>query len=220
MFGDALLARTTAMSGAKSAVNWHDDKSGASGQHVIWIDGVGGFLLCWRNDVVVGQAAFEPTADLLVVGDLSRQALSIRRSGGDYLLQPLQEIQVDGESVSRPQLLRDAQTISVGARVRLRFSKPSPLSSTARIDLASHHRWKPAVDGVLLVADSCIFGPRLPSHVHCPHWMTEVLLYKHAGNWSFRSASEMSVNGRLTKGPVPLAPGIRICGEDFSFSIE
>ncbi len=220
MVRNAELAHTTAMPGVKQIVNLLDDSTAGRRHQIMWIDGVGGFLLCHQDDVMIGQATSVPTADLLIMGDLSRQAIAIRRTGSDYLLQPYQETRIEDVKTNRPQLLRHCQTIAVGTSVRLRFSKPSPLSSTARLDLVSHHRWKPAVDGVLLLADSCIFGPRSPSQVQCPHWQSELLLYKLNGQWCFRTASETLVDGRVAKSPFPLVPGMRASGVDFSFSIE
>ena len=220
MVRNAELAHTTAMPGVKQTVKLRDDSTAGRRHQIMWIDGVGGYLLCQQDEVMIGHATSVPTADLLIMGDLSRQAIAIRRTGSDYLLQPYQETQIDGTRTHRPQLLRHGQTIAVGSSVRLKFSKPSPLSSTARLDLVSHHRWKPAVDGVLLLADSCIFGPRSPSQVPCPHWQCELLLYKVNGQWCFRTAAETQVNGRTAESPFPLVPGMRASSEDFSFSIE
>lgn len=196
------------------------DSSAGIRRQVLWIDGVGGYLLCPADEIVIGQAISGSNADVAVVGDLSRQAAAIRRNGGDYLLQPIQETRINGAVVERPQLLRDGQVIELGPRVRIRFSKPSPLSSSARLDLVSLHRWKPSVDGILLLADSCIFGPRTPSHVLCPDWQHELLLFKGADQWYFRTAAEVQVSGKPHSGSVPMTPGMRVRGEDFSFSVE
>lgn len=196
------------------------DSSAGNRRQVLWIDGVGGYLMCSQDEIVIGQAVSGSNVDVGIVGDLSRQAAAIRRSAGDYLLQPIQETRVDGMIVVRPQLLRSGQIIELGPSVKLRFTKPSPLSSTARLDLVSLHRWKPSVDGVLLLADSCIFGPRTPSHVHCPDWQHEMLLFKSSRQWCFRTAAEVQVGGKSLSGAIPITPGMRVRGDDFSFSVE
>lgn len=189
-------------------------------RRILWIDGVGGFLCSDRDEIVLGQATGSNEADLAIVGDLSRQAAAIRRSGGDYLLQPLQVMTLDDQPVERAQILRDGQVMQLGKRVRVRFTKPNPLSATARLDLVSLNRWKPSVDGVLLLADSCVIGPNAGSHVLCPAWKQELLLFRLGDGWCFRTLSEIEVNGQATRGQIPLVAGMRLRGDDFSLSVE
>jgi hypothetical protein len=189
-------------------------------RRILWIDAVGGFLCCDQEEIVVGQAAGSNEADLAIVGDLSRQAAAIRRNGGDYLLQPLQAMTINDRPVDRAQLLQDGQVLQMGRRVKVKFSKPNPLSATARLDLVSLNRWKPHVDGVLLLADSCVIGPNPGSHVLCPTWKQELLLFRLGDGWCFRTLSEVEVNGEKTRGQIPLVTGTRLRGDDFSLSVE
>lgn len=189
-------------------------------QRILWIDGVGGFLLLDQDEVLIGQAVSRGAADVCIVGDLSRQAAAIRRSQGDYLLQPLQPTSVDGVAVDRAQLLQDGATIQFGGRVKLRFRRPNPLSATARLDLVSLNRFKPHVDGVLLLSESCVLGPQPGSHVECPTWSNELLLFRHAGEWYFRSLMEVNVDGEPMTGQIPMRAGMRMDGPDFSLSVE
>ncbi len=148
---------------------------------VMWIDGIGGFLLWDKPELVLGQAFADSHADVGITGDLSRRAAVIRRMGTDYLLQPLQATRVNGQTLDRPLLLRDGTVIELGNSVKLRFRKPNTLSGTARLEMASIHRWKPNVDAILLLADCCMVGPRAGSHVPCPDWRNEVLLVHKPG---------------------------------------
>lgn len=189
-------------------------------RRVLWIDGVGGFLLIEQEEVVIGQAVHGQSVDIGIVGDLSRQAAAIRRSDGDYLLQPLQAAKLNGRVIDRPQLLQDQSEIQLGNRVKLKFHRPSPLSATARLDMASLNRFKPAVDSVLLMSDACILGPNAGSHVLCPTWNSELLLFRHNGSWHFRSLVEVNVGGQQVQGQIPMVAGMRMNGEDFSLSVE
>lgn len=189
-------------------------------QRILWIDGIGGFQLIEVDEALLGQAIPGSPVDIAIVGDLSRQAAAIRRSSGDYLLQPLQTMTLNGEAVDRPQLLSHGDVLQLGKCVKLGFHKPSPLSASARLSMHSLNRFKPNVDGVLLLADSCIIGPNPSSHVHCPNWKSELLLFRRGDGWVFRSLDEVDVNGVATQGHIPMEPGMRIGGEDFSLSIE
>ena len=191
-----------------------------SPQRILWIDGVGGYLLIERNELLLGQAVSGSRVDVPIVGDISRQACTIRRSDSDYLLQPLQEMLIDNQPIVQTQLLRDGSLLQLGGRVKLRFSKPNPLSATARLELESLHRFKPHVDAVLLLADSCIIGPSGHSHIVCPHWTSELILFRQAGQWQMRSHKPVEVNGQGVVGTFPFIPGMRVAGDDFSMSVE
>ncbi|MEZ6135586.1 MAG: hypothetical protein R3C53_11820 [Pirellulaceae bacterium] len=189
-------------------------------RRILWIDGIGGFLLVDRPEIVLGQATSGSPVDVAIVGDLSRQACVLRQAEGDTLLQPLQEMHLNGRVVERPQLLRSGAELQFGRRVKLKFTQPNPLSATARLDMLSLNRFKPHVDGVLLLRDSCVLGPASNSHVVCPDWKTELLLFKHLDQWHFRTLDEVDVNGETCRGQVPLVAGMRMRGEDFSLSVE
>ncbi len=214
------LTRSTQVIDSKTRAEALLSSATTNGDRVLWIDGVGGFLCCDRDETVIGQATSGNTANVGIVGDLSRQAAAIRRSGGDYLLQPLQQVLLDGQPVDRAHLLRDGAILQFGQRVKVRFSKPNLLSATARLDLLSLNRWKPSVDGVLLLADACVIGPNPGSHVTCPEWKHELLMFRHGAGWCFRTLAEVDVNGQKTQGSIPLVAGMRLRGEDFSLSVE
>ncbi len=196
----------------------HDSASSTS--PILWIDGVGGFLLVDRDEVTLGQALADSSADICIVGDLSRRAAVLRRCGSDYLLQPLQACQLNARSVDRPLLLGHEDLIELGQHVKLKFAKPHPLSATARLDLLSLGRFKPHVDAVLLMADSCVLGAKSSCHVVCPHWSREVMLVRRSQGWVFNAQEELEVNGRMQRGQIAVESGLRICGADFSLSIE
>lgn len=195
--------------------------SASSFKHrILWIDGIGGFLLWDKPELVIGQALSESIANVGIAGDLSRQAAAVRRLGSDYLLQPLQATRLNGVVIDRPQLLREGSLVELGKSVKVRFQKANILSGTARLEMASIHHWKPKVDAVILLSDCCIIGPRAGSHIHCPLWRNELLLVQKAGHWQMRIAEEVEVNGQRVHGQFPMAAGMHVRGEDFSLSIE
>lgn len=193
----------------------------SSAKHsILWIDGIGGYLLWDKPELVLGQAFAESRADVGIVGDLSRQAAVIRRLGTDYLLQPLQATRLGGQAIDRPQLLRDCALIELGNSVKIRFRRPNALSGTARLEMASIHRWQPHVDAVVLFADCCIAGPRVGSHIECSQWKSEALLVQKSGQWQMRTGEEVLVNDQKLRGQFAVASGTRVRGEDFSLSFE
>lgn len=197
------------------------DQTTPARQPILWIDGVGGYLLIDRDEISLGQAISGSSVDVGIVGDLSRHAAVIRRVESDYLLQPLQSAtRLNGVPVDRAQLLTGNDVIQFGQRMRLHFSKANPLSATARLELPGHGRFQPHVDAVLLLGDSCILGPGPGSHVRCPEWHSELLLIRRGKGWIFRTSEKLDVNGHAEQGQIAMVSGLRIRGEDFSLSIE
>ncbi len=208
------------MTGSSPLHGSNDSAARSHAHSILWIDGIGGFLLWDKPELIVGQAFSESQADIGIMGDLSRRAAALRRMGADYLIQPLQNIKVDGNPIDRPQLLRDGCVAELSSSVKVRFEKPNTLSGTALLKMASIHRWKPNVDAVILFADCCIIGPRVGSHIYCPQWRHEVLLLRKADTWQLRVAEEVQVGEATLRGQIAIHPGVRIRGEDFSLSLE
>ncbi|MCA9181534.1 MAG: hypothetical protein KDA51_08770, partial [Planctomycetales bacterium] len=205
----ALTRSTQAVTPETRTQEFLSESSAGTQRRILWIDGVGGFLLVESDEVLIGQAIPGTPVDVAVVGDLSRRAAVLRRTGGDYLLQPFQQTCVDHQAIDRPQLLRNTAEIQLGSRVKLQFTKPSPLSATARLDMTSLNRFKPNVDGILLLSDSCIIGPNAGSHVLCPDWRSELLLFRQGSEWYFRSLVEVQVDGKPMQGQIPVTAGMR-----------
>ena len=193
---------------------------------MLWVDAVGGFLVCLDDRSRSGsRRPGEPIA-LPILADLSRRHAVIRRDGGAYVLEPLHETKVDGREITGPVVLTDGQTIEFGDNVRMRFNKPHALSSTAKLTLESHHKTQPSADAVLLMADSCVLGPNRHCHVQCRNWQRDVIVYRQGANEQdvrqlFCRCRRTTV-GRRRAGQWLDAncPGARIEGEDFSFRWE
>ncbi len=135
---------------------------------LLWIDGVGGYLVCEGDEVVIGQpAAGRPDRR----ADPGRYLAAARPHSSQWrrlLLQPLAENEVAGRPVEGWHTLADGQLIELGEGVQLRFRRPHALSTTARLEFASHHRTQPAADAVILMSDSFILGPASPArHIVC-----------------------------------------------------
>jgi len=196
----------------------------AGDRFVLWIDAVGGFLICLADEVVLGQASPEGKADVAIHADLARRHAIIRRDGEGYWLEPLRpkQVRVDGQLIDGPTTLSDGRVLELGEGVKLRFRRPHPLSTTARLEPASFHRTQPTTDGVLLMADACIIGPHPQSHILAPEVEGEVVLFRQAGSNSLacRGPGELEIDGVAHRRRGPLAGHSRVVGETFSFTVE
>ena len=190
---------------------------------MVWIDGIGGFLLTLSDELTIGQPnteAGDQSPALSILADLSRRHATLRRESGAYVLEPHATTFLDGKLIDSPTLLTGGEEIRLGDNVRFRFTRPHALSATAKLVVESGHRLSPAADAVLLMAESCVIGPQSHSHVRCPKWANEAILYRTGQGLGCRSNADLMVEGKSFGENAPAESGTRIEGQDFSLSIE
>jgi hypothetical protein len=192
---------------------------------MLWIDAVGGYRVCLADEVLLGQPQ-EPDncsgmrVDIPILADLGSRHACIRRDGENYLIEAFREVRVDGRPVRAVRWLADGSRIELGEGVRLVFRRPHPLSATARLELASHHRTEPPCDAVLLWAETCVLGPQAQSHVVCPDWPQEVVLSRQGKRLFCHTSGRLEIDGVCLREQGPLEPNSRVSGEGFAFSLE
>ncbi|QDV35110.1 FHA domain-containing protein [Tautonia plasticadhaerens] len=192
---------------------------GPHGRFLLWADVIGGYLVCLDDEVTLGRAGPDASADVQLLADLSRRHAVIARDGEHYTLRALHPTFVNGRAVdSAP--LRDGDVIRLGSNVELEFRRPSPVTSTATLRLLSRHRPPMAVDGVLLMAQSCLVGPTRQCHVSAPRLKQPVVLFRQADALWCRCPGAFEVDGRPALSRAPLTTSSSVKGEGFSFSLE
>lgn len=224
-----------------------DKEASVAGRWLLWVDGVGGYMLLPGDDWTIGGPSGSEDSEICIQGDLSRREACIRRQGGDYVFQPLGTALLGGRRMNRPTLLRDGDSILLGAGatdtrsaslaaggltaggltvggqtrgVRLEYCKPHPLSASARLRLDPRYKTRPRSDGIILLADTCILGPTRACHIATPLAESETVLLWRDRSWYCRGAGEILVDGESQKGRVQVAVGARVeCG-GLAFTLE
>jgi hypothetical protein len=186
---------------------------------LLWADGIGGYLVCLDDEIMLGRAGPEGHADVPLLGDLSRQHATMIRSGDGYIIRAHQPTFINGRQVETASL-RNGDVVRLGSTVELEFHQPSPVSSTARLQILSRHRLPLAVDGVILMAETCIVGPSPQAHIAAPALEAPVVLYRQGTALWCRGPGEFEVDGRACVGRSPLTLQSSVLGEGFSFSLE
>ncbi len=187
---------------------------------LLWVDAVGGYLVCTSDEVVLGQAVPESHVDIPILGDLARKHLKLNRTSSGYLLEPFGYVTVNGLVITEKTLLRDGDMINLTGGIEIRFSKAHPLSATARLDFQSTHRTQPWSDAVLLMAESCVLGPNLRNHVVCRNWSEDIVFFRKNKQLFCKSLGAISVDGRPISGKTEVRNNSHIEGEDFSMTLE
>ncbi|MBX6316003.1 MAG: FHA domain-containing protein, partial [Isosphaeraceae bacterium] len=195
------------------------DNPGPGGRLLLWADAIGGYLVCLEDEVVLGRAGSDSQADVPLLGDLSRQHATLVRDGDSYVLRARHATFVNGRSVEAAPL-RDGDVIRLGPSVELEFHQPSPISATARLEILSRHRLPVAVNGIILMAETCILGPSAQAHIQAPNLAAPVVLYRQGTSLWCRAAGTFEVDGRPCVARAPLTLRSSVLGEDFSFSLE
>lgn len=215
-------ARGSANNGKVDTVTERPQQKKPAERLLMWVDGIGGFLVIHGEEIVIGQPVGQTDLDLPIQADLSRRHAIIHRDGGAYVLDPLQETRVDGKLVDGPVVLANNNLIQLGENVRLRFHKPHALSATARLDIESNHKTRPRADGVILMADTLVLGPKSHSHIRCREWQNDVILFRRGEGLSVRTIGTLYIDGEefTRKQLGPVAAGSQVEGEDFSLSLE
>jgi hypothetical protein len=187
-------------------------------QFRLWVDGVGGYVVCLGPAVTLGQAGPGATADVLVQGPLSRRHLTIRRQEEAYLAESDRPMSVGGRSLPRT-VLADGDELTLGP-VRLRFRLPVPASNTAALQVTSGHRLPAGLDGALLMAETLVIGPGAQSHVRAEDLEGKVVLYRQGGGLGVNWSAEFAVDGRPHRGRAAVPFGSRVSGPGLSFAVE
>lgn len=200
-------------------------------RYVAWIDGVGAWLILTNSSVSLGRVngnvsplikspVTEAEADIALVANLSRSHASIQRIGENYVLNPKSTVRIQSRPISYDTVLPDNCEIKLGETVRLSFSIPTPLSATAKMTFASEHRPRTSVDGVILMAETCLLGPSASDHILCRNWSESVVLVQTSSGIVVKSKQELQIGGRKAGTSDVVSNGQVVSGDDFRFRLE
>jgi hypothetical protein len=200
--------------------NGHSNaKRAGAEKFLLWIDGVGGYLVCLGNRITLGQATPDTTVDIPLFADVSRLHATLTRDSEGYLLQAMRTALINGQAVERG-LLRSGDRVTLGGCCQIQFRQAVPVSTSARLDLVSGHRLRLAVDGVLLMADTLLLGPGNQVHVSMPDLKQPLVLFRQKNGLGIRTAGTMKINGQSVNERGLLEPGATVVGEDFALTVE
>jgi hypothetical protein len=168
----------------------------------LWVDGVGGYLLCCSSRVSVGLAQVSHSVDIPISADLTRLHAYFVRDSEGYFLDGIESVHVNERTVER-RLLRTNDVVQLGS-ASFRFTMPVPLSLTARLDRLSPHRLGSSLDAVILCHESCTLGQG-PAHIPADSMTTPVRLIRRRDEFSVLCPGPIDVNGHLFEDRAPLS---------------
>lgn len=185
----------------------------------LWIDGVGGYLVCLAARVTVGQAAGDTPADVPVYADLARVHAEITRDAEGYLLASARGVQVNGQTSDR-KVLQPGDRVTVGSTCQFVFRQPVPLVPTVVLELVSGHRFQVAVDAVILMAETLILGPGPDAHIILPEIDQNIILFRGKEGLGVRYDGDYVVSGQAVKGRTALPIPGSVTADAVNFTVE
>lgn len=187
---------------------------------LMWIDGVGGFLVCTEIVNTIGLASESTTVAIPMVGDIRGRHARFQFTGDSHLLEPLWPVSIDGTAQNLPTGLKHEQVVQFEGGVQLKYLRPHPLSKTARLDFASRHRTRPWSDGILLAAQSIILGPNRANHVFCPTWKSDLIIFRRKEKWLCRAKTDLQIDGKPCGREGEIRMNSTINSDEFSITLE
>ncbi len=200
---------------APTLANLHDQFA----PYALWIDGVGGYLVCLSHRVTIGQSLVETPVDIALIADVSRHHATIQRDTEGYFLEAVRKVQINGQPTDKA-LLRSGDRITLGSSCQLQFWQPAPVSTSARLDMVSGHRFAEPVQAVLLMADTLVIGPAEQSHVLAPEMTQPLILFRNKNGLAARWTGNMLISGKSYQERGPLEPGATLTTEQISLALE
>ncbi len=191
----------------------------AGRRFMLWIDGVGGYLICLGNRVTLGQATPPASVDVALVADVSRQHAAITRDAEGYLLEAFRPANVNGQPAEKA-LLQPGDRVTLGNCCTLRFSQPVPISTTAQLEVVSGHRMPLSIEKVFLMADTLVLGPGPQAHVEIADMRQPVVLFRNRDGLGVRYPGDLVVDGAPCRERGVLGTDSKVSGDDFAFAVE
>jgi hypothetical protein len=188
---------------------------------LLWVDGVGGYLLCLSNRILIGGPADQNgETDVALLANLSRRHATITRSGDGYIFEPHGSSGIGKKEISNPTPLQNGYEIRLGQSVRLEFRLPSVLSGTAVLGFLSDHRPNYSVDGVIMMEDNFLLGSGSENHVICPDVTEPLVLFRRDGQIWCKCRTSVMIDGKLNEQGGPIQPGSVVTAMDLRFRLE
>jgi hypothetical protein len=187
-------------------------------QLLLWIDGIGGYLVCLGHRITLGQMNQEGPPDIALLADVSRHHATMQRDHESYFLEAVRRVQVNGQPTEKA-FLSSGDRITLGVSCQLTFTLPCPASQSARIEITSGHRLFRPVDAVLLMADTLVLGSS-QAHVMVPELTEPVILHRSKTGLAMRHSGPLTIDGKEQKERGPIHPGSKVTAGPITLALE
>jgi hypothetical protein len=193
---------------------------------MMWIDGIGGFLLVTSPEAWIGRYVEQPGVQIALAADLHRRHAKIDYLDNAHWLSLNGPGQVDGEPIRQTHRLTSGQTISLGNSIEMCYRQPYPNTGTATLTMSAAQRTIPWSDAIILLGDSLMIGSGRRSHLYCPDWNRTLVFFRRRGQLFLRCGGStlynpVELNGQRIDGAThQVTERSRVVGDQFSITFE
>lgn len=136
---------------------------------LLWVDQVGGYLLCLASPVTIGGHSHHRSPTIPLCVDLPPCFAEIGYdSEGFWLETSHAHLFINGRRADRKNLLHHNDRITLGKSCELLFLQPDPRLLTALLQFTSGHYPPLSLQAVILMGQQVVFGWRAEAHVRLP----------------------------------------------------
>jgi hypothetical protein len=193
-------------------------RPGAPARSVIWVDGVGSYLILTGDRITIGRPSTSAKPDIALLAELEGIHAEILRVAEDYFLVPRGPVHVAGKPVKR-HLLADGDEFVLGARSRLTFRLPTSLSPTAILELGPGLRLDGDVRKVVLLDGHLIIGPGKGCHIETGRAEGRVIISAGADGFRCRAEDALLVDGSPVAADEPVPFGAHVEAGPLTFTL-
>ncbi|MEZ6095437.1 MAG: FHA domain-containing protein [Pirellulaceae bacterium] len=188
---------------------------------MMWIDGVGSYLICFAAENWIGKHVAEPRCQIPLQGDLFRYHARLAFDSQGLQILPEGDVWINARRLNVKQAnLKDGDRVSLGAG-NTRFLVELPeYGGAARLSLEHGNRTWFGCDQILLVRDVLTIGNSRLCDIRIPGVSEQFEIRKGKNSVCIESPNEFAIDGRLTRGPVPLSTESRLTSRDLAIQFE
>ncbi len=188
------------------------------GPAVLWVDGVGSFLVMPAERVTIGRAGSSARPDIALSADLEGVHAEILRVDGDHFIVARGPVSVAGRRVDK-HLLADGDEVVLGKRAKITFRAPSALTTTGVLELGSGLRVHGDVRQIVLVDEHLLIGNKSSCHVVARDATERLVLSAAGGAYRLKASEPIVIDNRVRGEEEPLAFGATVEASGVTFTI-
>ena len=193
------------------------------GKSILQVDQVGSLLMLVGDYFSIGTTATKVRPDVVLQTEGMPDAVYIRRSGEDYIAVCNAPFVVNRKTL-REHVLSHGDSIEVGKRGRLTFSKPVAASNTAVLKISGSKLVRRDIRWIVLVGDAVLFG-NSNSHFKTPGLGNRVIVRPvgeatpECGMTIAQKETEFLIHQKGDSDPQLLRSGEQVVVEKWRFSL-
>jgi hypothetical protein len=171
----------------------------------VQVDGVGSFLVLRQGRITIGTSSTSRPIDVALMAEPGLPAVTIERVDEDYFLTAEQPVRVNDKPTTK-KLLTRGDRIALSPRCRLKFSVPSPATTSAVLSLSGTRLPRSDARQVILLDRQMILGPGSSAHIRAEQLSKPAVFHVREGRLLCRAADALTVDDR----PMDERTGIRL----------